>query len=561
MILKVEISNTIGRVLNSPSQELYNDFRELFTLPAPGADYLHEVKLRNTLQELIKRRPISGSDMREHIYRLVPHDKPIRNRLNTISLRFDEEKLHAGQIAVKLCEYDKKHGSDGLVCMIGEDHTFLTGLLPTIIEWCEQKKLKLIVEDNREGTPEYNCTPMATLRGETAVQLRDYQQEVVKTALNNRLLDGVWQRGVLKVATGGGKSEIAVGLYQCNHLPTMFLVHRKDLMEQAAQRFEKYGIECGRIGDSEFKPSYSTVTVATIQTIWRILKNESDVRNGPLDALFNTTEQLFFDEAHLMAADVDKANTFIKISKKFEAANARWGLTATPFIKDDDFSNNLLRGATGNLLCDISNKALIERKFLTPPRVKMVTVEHPPRYEDPITRDMRAQPKGRGSSWNDVYEYVVTANPMRNQAIIDEIRAAPKPCLVLLQRKKHLEYLQAMGMPKYQVLTGSDSKKKRMGQVKLIREGILKVLVCTTIFDEGVDIPELQSVIMAGGGKSKIKTLQRLGRGLRLAEDKDEVLIVDFIDFNPTTPGWTAGKHSKFRMNTYKEEGFNVEIT
>jgi len=559
VILRVEINNTVGRVVNVPSQEIYNQFRELFTMEAPGKDYLHEVKLRVAIQALIKRGPMDGNHMRNLIHKIVSHDQPIKRRLNRLSYRVEEEKMHPGQIANYLWQYDQENGSDGMICMVDESHHFLTGLLPRIISFCEAHDLKLEVIDTRIPTEALKFEPTAPLKDEKVVELRDYQKSVVETSLKNVLGGMPWYRGVVKVATGGGKTEIAVGMYQCNHLPTVFLVHRKDLMEQAAQRFERYGIECGRIGDSEFVLSYSTVTVATIQTIWSILKKEDDVRNGPLEALFKGTRQLFFDEAHLMAADVDKANTFMKISKKFENADVRWGLTATPFIKEDDFSNNLLMGATGTLLCSITNADLIKRGYLTVPKVKMVTVEHPERYFDEILNEERLQPKGRGMKWNDMYEYVITANPGRNKAIIKEIEEAPKPCLVLLQRKEHLKYLKWYGMPDYPVLTGSDSKKKRMATVDLLRKGEIGVLICTTIFDEGVDIPELRSVIMGGGGKSKIKTLQRLGRGLRLAKGKDEVLIVDFIDFNPTTPGWTVGKHSKFRMKTYKEEGFNVE--
>ena len=559
MILRIEINNTIGHVVNSPSQEVYNQFRELFTMPAPGAEYLHAVKLRNTIHWMMNKGIRCGQDIRNLAFEKVRFDKPLKRRLDTLSMRVEEEMMTAGQIGMYLSDYADENGSNGLVCMIGEDHTFLTGLLPQISEWCTEKDISLIVDDNRTLARELKSTPVATMQGETAVQLRDYQQEVVEIAMNSRLMDVSWPRGVVKVATGGGKTEIAVGMYQCNHLPTVFLVHRKDLMEQAAQRFEKYGIECGRIGDSEFIMNCSTVTVATIQTIWRIMKNEDDPRNEKLKALFENTKQLFFDEAHLMAADVDKANTFIKISKMFENADVRWGLTATPFIKDDEYSNNLLRGATGGLLCDISNKALIERKFLTPPRVKMRYVQHPSRYEDVITKMPRDLPTGRGTKWNEIYDYVIVSSPARNLAIIEEIEAAPKPCLVLLQRTKHLDYLKEMGMPEYPVLTGKDSKKKRMETVAKIRTGEIPVIVCTTIFDEGVDIPELQSVIMAGGGKSKIKTLQRLGRGLRLAEGKEEVLIVDFDDHSDDKPGWLAGKHSNARLKTYREEGFTIE--
>jgi superfamily II DNA or RNA helicase len=248
------------------------------------------------------------------------------------------------------------------------------------------------------------------------------------------------------------------------------------------------------------------------------------------------------------------------VSNKFVNADVRWGLTATPFIKSDDFSNNLLRGATGDLLCDISNKELINQGQLTPPRVRIVKVNHQPYYEDPLTREDLTQPKGRGLKWHDMYHFGIVASPPRNQALIREIENAPKPCLVLIQQTKHLKYLEHFGLTKYAVLTGTDSKKKRMQTVEQLRSGEITTIVATTIFDEGVDIPELKSVVLAGGGKSHIKTLQRLGRGLRLAEGKNEVLIVDFEDFNSASPNWMLMKHSKLRKSYYRDEGFIIEL-
>lgn len=54
--------------------------------------------------------------------------------------------------------------------------------------------------------------------------------------------------------------------------------------------------------------------------------------------------------------------------------------------------------------------------------------------------------------------------------------------------------------------------------------------VATTSWREGVDIPQLNAVVNSGGGKSEIQTLQGVGRGLRKTDDKNEVVIIDFLD-------------------------------
>ena len=79
-------------------------------------------------------------------------------------------------------------------------------------------------------------------------------------------------------------------------------------------------------------------------------------------------------------------------------------------------------------------------------------------------------------------------------------------------------------------------------------------MIATTIFDEGVDIPELQKVVLCSGGKSQVKLLQRLGRGVRKAPGKKVVEIVDCAD----THHPLLRKHALERKKLFKREGFNV---
>jgi len=87
----------------------------------------------------------------------------------------------------------------------------------------------------------------------------------------------------------------------------------------------------------------------------------------------------------------------------------------------------------------------------------------------------------------------------------------------------------------------------------LMRTGKPGIFIATEILGEGVDVPSLGMVILAGGGKSHIRLLQRVGRGMRPKEDEiNRVDIVDFIDHGSRY----LEQHSKERMRIYDQEGF-----
>ena len=78
------------------------------------------------------------------------------------------------------------------------------------------------------------------------------------------------------------------------------------------------------------------------------------------------------------------------------------------------------------------------------------------------------------------------------------------------------------------------------------------ILISSPIFDEGVDIPEINVLIKANAGKSEVKLIQNTGRGLRKKKDDSKLVVYDFNDI-----GWKyLSKHSKDRIKVYRKEGF-----
>ena len=87
-----------------------------------------------------------------------------------------------------------------------------------------------------------------------------------------------------------------------------------------------------------------------------------------------------------------------------------------------------------------------------------------------------------------------------------------------------------------------------------MKEGTLKILIATSILDEGVDISGINAIWLGAGGKSLRQTLQRVGRGLRKKADGSGLTVYDFLDY--CHPYLT--KHSLARYKIYKAEGFEV---
>jgi superfamily II DNA or RNA helicase len=318
----------------------------------------------------------------------------------------------------------------------------------------------------------------------------------------------------------------------------MFIVHRKHLVTQARERFDKYGIATGQIGDGVFDPNTSGVTVATVQTLHNLFKEGDNEKIKQ----FISAEQIFFDEAHLCASKIDKGNQLVKVARQFRRAYYRWGLTATPFMKDE-YSNQLLMGCTGGRISLISNHQLIQSGHLVPPRVWMIQMP-----------DV-GPPKG----WPEVYDVAIVANLNRNKRIIKELEDCPKPAMVMCTRLAHANVLHKMArnkrIPVPAVQCGSTPTKERTRVIHDLQSGKEKAIIATTIYDEGVDVPNLRTLILAGGGKSMIAQLQRLGRGLRTHQGKQEVLVIDFDD----RTGKVLQRHSNARRKVWKAEGFTVE--
>lgn len=365
--------------------------------------------------------------------------------------------------------------------------------------------------------------------------LRDYQRDALSAALKH-------QRGILQIATGGGKTEVAIGLAMAVPCKWLVLVHRKTLMDQFADRYElRTKDTAGRIGEGKLSVGDS-LTVSTFQTLASMLKREG----AKAQKFLSQFGGVIADEAHVTAAE-----SFNRVAMSLPNAAWRIGISATPLDREDQRSVYAV-ACLGPVIYKLQGAELIERGVLAKPEVRMVQVKQvfQQRDEDGFVKRW---------DWRKVYEEGIVKSKDRNRALLAATQQAEKPCLVFVKEVAHgrafAKALQARGT-KADFVWGTASIQQRKDAVRRLERGDLDVVVCSVIFQEGIDIPTLRSVVVASAGKSIIASLQRLGRGMRMSAGKTTFQL---WDVNDVGNDWLE-RHSKARRNSFLREGYSVSV-
>lgn len=288
-------------------------------------------------------------------------------------------------------------------------------------------------------------------------------------------------------------------------------------MYQTVKRFEQrlpeFKGRFGVIGDGEFSPNF--ITFATVQTIARRL-NDGD---SELKRILGYYDLVFVDEAHKLSS-----NQFVSAVSACTGAAYRCGLTATPFMRDDKVEEYNLRGCIGDVLYEVTNSDLIARGLLARPYVKYIEMTS-------------EKPLAHLTEYKDVYLHGIVYNTVRNAKIVEaalQLQKTKPKILVVVYDIKHVEILTKLlldaGM-KAEACTGKTDAKARQRSLDKLEKGKIDVIVASTIFDEGINIESLGSIILAAGGKSVPALFQRIGRTMRKKQGEENYcIVVDFMD-------------------------------
>lgn len=411
------------------------------------------------------------------------------------------------------------------------------GLLDRLTRYLDKNGGKYKITDEREK-PEFEFSNEeirnVLYSNDNDIVLRDYQLDAVKSMLGNI-------NGVIKAGTGSGKSEIMAAWIKLTGMNTLILFKNIKLAHELHGRMIKAGIDCGMIQGNNIDEDHRVI-MATVQSIHKLKRN--DYRAVIIDEVHNASQE-----------------RYQKILK-WDIFKYRFGFSATPFNEKNKLKSIRVMAWIGDIIVDVPAARLIEEGHLAKPKITFIKIDKVlksiKRKDEYIEKEVDIFDQ----QWQNAEKNGIVNNIYRNKIIKTLSNSLKGTVLVLVKYvESHGEKLH-QGMEDALFLSGRDNLKERIDAIEKLENDKIKTIIASTIFDEGVSINNISNVIMAGGGQSYEKTLQRIGRGMRLNYDesgnviKNSVNIYDFYD----TTHHTLERHSKERMEYAMKEGYDVRI-
>ncbi len=320
-------------------------------------------------------------------------------------------------------------------------------------------------------------------------------------------------KAIIISATGTGKTMLsALDVRAVDPHRLLFVVHREQILDRTIQEYQR--VLQGSVDDygkltGNHKQADRRYVFATVQT----LSQDSILAGLPKDAF----EYIIIDEAHRSAAE-----TYQRALRHFEP-KFLLGMTATP-ERTDGF--NVFELFDYNVPYEIRLNHALEAEMLCPFHyygVADITFDDGTTTDDATSLHRLVSSERVDHLLQAITRYGQAGEPARGLIFCsrkEEARALSEELNLRVLRDRPLRTV---------ALTGDDSIDERERCVTALEEGHLDYILTVDVFNEGVDIPSVNQVIMLRQTQSAIVFVQQLGRGLRLFEGKDYLVVIDFI--------------------------------
>ena len=238
----------------------------------------------------------------------------------------------------------------------------------------------------------------------------------------------------------------------------------------------------------------------------------------------------------------------------------RYGFDATPW-SDDDERNKVTKMLFRDRQYEISRKdigdsladAYLEISDATDLNIQTKIDENIDRLFQARRRYMRISDEDlkKMCAWESLVDIGICQNKERNRyAMQYALDHLDMQTLILIPRITLGEQYEA-SIPNARLVHSKIGKKDRRSYMEEFKAGNLRTMIATSLADEGLDLPNVELLIMVSGGRSSQKTIQRASRALRKTDTKNCATIVDFSDkFHPI-----GAFHARKRMTSYRELG------
>ncbi len=348
---------------------------------------------------------------------------------------------------------------------------------------------------------------------------KSYQQEMLDQLAAERRLGR--RRNLVVAATGTGKTVVAAFDYlrlrdEEGVAPKLlFIAHRAQILAQALSTFRQVLRDSafGELLDGNNTPAQYEHIFATINTVHgrRLVEQ--------LGSHF--WRMVIVDEAHHLPA--------VTFDQFIGAVQPHYllGLTATPERSDGQSLMHYFDSRPdGSPAVSLRLWDALDQQLLTP-------FEY---YASADDTDMTTVEWGRGAEVAQLSN-IVSGNALRARAVVIAIEKYVADldalkglafCVSVAHANFMAEFFNRSGLPAV-ALTGSDSQAARTAAVQKLSRGELKMICSCDVFNEGIDIPDANAILLLRPTQSPVIFQQQIGRGLRLAKGKDACLVLDFV--------------------------------
>lgn len=414
------------------------------------------------------------------------------------------------------------------------------GLVNEISAFCKIRDYQLSVDDKL--LPETTLTDDIITKYleycKLNVSPRDYQLQAFRKAVES-------DRGVFLSPTASGKSLIIYLLtqyYNSLNQKVLIVVPTTSLVLQMKTDFESYtkrklNIHCITAGVD--KESTENIVVSTWQSIYKMPKQ-----------WFNQFGCVIGDEAHQF-----KAKSLTSIMEKMVNCRYRFGFTGT---LDGSLTNKItLEGLFGPVQQVTTTTDLMEQKHVAELKIKCIILH----YSDQERKDCK------NLSYSDEVDFLVR-HVKRNKFLRNLALSLEGNTLVLFQFvEKHGKLLYDImkakdpDRPIFFIHGGIDADQREAVRTIVEQHNNAVIVASYGTFSTGVNIRNLHNVVFSSPTKSRIRTLQSIGRGLRISSTKDKMVLYDIADNlqHKTHTNFTL-QHFSERLNIYSGEGFEFKI-
>ena len=361
------------------------------------------------------------------------------------------------------------------------------------------------------------------------IVLRDYQYEVINKFLEN-------PQSLQEVATGAGKTITTATLSAlCEpYGRTMVVVPNKSLVVQTEEDYRNLGLDVGvYFGDR--KELNRTHTICTWQSLNVLDKKSYDSDTLTLAEFCEGVNAVIIDEVHQAKADVLTK----LLTQNFRNCPIRWGLTGTVPKEQWEFQGIL--ASIGPVINRVSAYDLQQKDVLAQLNINILQ-----------TNDVQVF-----RSYQEEYTFLVT-DEHRLDWISKQIKSVSLSgnTLVLINRIDTGNKLIDL-IPEAVFVSGGMKLDDRKEEYDEIKTSDNKIIVATYgVAAVGINIPRIFNLVLIEPGKSFVRVIQSIGRGIRKAEDKDHVEIWDI-----TSQCKYAKRHLTERKKYYKEAKYPFAIT